>query len=404
MSKLKVMQRISYGCFLVGFVLPLLASHFVGMSLYQRPAITVPHVLLWVMGLFAGYAAYTMERKLPVSAPLWKKICGFLTGNPATIVFLGLLWGYIYYPTMEKHPIALRVNICMVLSLFLCGMQITLDDWKNIIRRPKLVASTVIVRWIVPPLIAFLLAQVLLRNLPRPVGGLLAIGMILIATTPTGVASNAMTLVAHGDLALSVSITAVNNVIAPFLQPVLVAVLAGTFLGKLNTWPLFVELLEIVLVPVIFGSIVGALFAKHVKKIKPLSGAIAVVCVAILMLANIARSMGTLLKQLWIIPWMLAATAVLAMAGLLTGYYLMKYFGFDTKQRVAACFGISVENGNLATVLALNHFGPLAALPSIFYGKLQQLLGIGIFVRKFQKMPELADQEPQPLAVAAAAK
>jgi BASS family bile acid:Na+ symporter len=403
-SSLKTLKWVSYACLLLGFLLPLITSHYVGMSLYQRPAITTLHVLLWAIGLIFCYCAHLREKNIPSAAPAWKKICGFVTANPATIVFLGLLWGYIYFPTMEKSPIALRVNICMVISLFLCGMQITKDDWKNIVRQPRIVAWTVVVRWIVPPLVAFLLAQILSRNLPRPIGGMLAIGMVLISTTPTGVASNAMTLVSRGDLALSVSITAVNNVIAPFLQPVLVAVLAGTFLGKLDTWPLFVELLEIVLVPVIFGSIVGAVFAKQVKGIRPLLGAIAVLCVSILMLANVARSMGTLLKQLWIIPWMLAATTSLALAGLLAGYYLMKFFGLNQKQRVAACFGVSVENGNLATVLALNHFGPLAALPSIFYGKLQQLLGIGIFVRKFQRIPELADEEPTAAMAAAGSK
>lgn len=394
MSNPKILKWSAQFCFVVGFLLPLVASRFVGMTMARRPAITAANILLWIAGLVLGYYAHLIEKKIPAPVPYWKKLCAFLTANPATIVFLGLLWGYIYYPTMERSPLALRVNIAMVLSLFICGMQITKADWANVVKQPKIVAWTVLIRWIVPPGVAFLIAQVLVRSLPQPIGGMLAIGMVLIATTPTGVASNAMTLVSRGDLALSVSITAVNNVIAPFLQPFLVAFIAGTFLGKLNVWPLFTELVQVVLVPVLLGSLIGAFIPALVKKVRPLLGGIAVLCLALLMMANIARSMGTLLRQLWIIPWMLGATFILTMAGFLAGYYLVKPLGFNQKQRVAACFGVAVENGNLATILALNHFGPLAALPSIFYGKLQQLVGIGFYVRKFQQMPELADAEP----------
>jgi predicted Na+-dependent transporter len=67
------------------------------------------------------------------------------------------------------------------------------------------------------------------------------------------------------------------------------------------------------------------------------------------------------------------------------------------KERVAATFNVAVENASLATVVAINHFGVLAALPAVFYGKMQHVFGIGIFVRKFQNMPELAEEQQQVL-------
>ena len=362
------------------------------MTIYKHPAITIFHALLWAAGLIAGHFAYLAEKKIPSDAPAWKKVCGS-DRQSGGHRFSGAVMGIRLLPHNgeESHCLAGEcIHGAVAIHLRNANHK---DDWKRIAGQPKVVALTVVLRWLVPPFVAFLTAQALVRCLPHPIGGMLGIGMLLIATTPTGVASNAMTLVSRGDLALSVSITTVNNVVAPFLQPALVALLAGTFLGKLNTWPLFVELLEIVLAPVILGSIVGAALADQVKRIKPALGAAAVLCVSMMMLANIARSMGTLLRQLWIIPWMVVATAILTLAGLLAGYYLPKYFGFNVKQRVATCFGVAVENGNLATVLALNHFGPLAALPSIFYGKLQNVIGMGLFVRKFQNMPELAEEQ-----------
>jgi BASS family bile acid:Na+ symporter len=133
-------------------------------------------------------------------------------------------------------------------------------------------------------------------------------------------------------------------------------------------------------------------------------GAVAVICLALIMLANISKGTGTLLKTLWILPWMFGACAVQAVVVLSAGYYLAKLMGFTVAQQAATCFNVAVENASLATVIAMAHFGPLAALPAIFYGKLQHMFGIGIFVRKFQNMPELRQEElPGTAATGAAA-
>jgi BASS family bile acid:Na+ symporter len=257
----------------------------------------------------------------------------------------------------------------------------------------------VLLRWVAPPLIAYILGHaILVRFLPQPAGNLLAIGMIVLATT--GSASNTMTLISRGDLALSVTVAAVNNIIAPFVQPFLITFLAVSFVGHTDTLAIFVELAEIVLAPIILGSIVGGIFPQQVKRINPCLGAIAVLCLSAVMLANISKGTSTLRKQLWILPWMIGACAVQAMAVLLVGYHVSKYFGFTMKQRVSATFDVAVENAALATIIAMNHLGPLAALPSIFYGKFQHMFGIGLFVRKFQNMQELAEEEQPAVRVA----
>jgi BASS family bile acid:Na+ symporter len=305
------------------------------------------------------------------------------------------LWGYVYYPTMEKSIFSKYVTVPLMISLFVCGIQISKENWKSIVQRPRFIAIGVLIRWVAPPVCAYILGQAILgRYLPQPAGGMLAIGMVILATTPTGPASNTMTLISRGDLALSVSVTAMNNILAPFLQPFLIALLAGSFIGHVNTRAIFVELIEMVLAPVILGSIVGGIYPEQVKKIKPALGAIAVLCLSFIMLANISKGTATLLKTLWIIPWMLGACAVQTVAVLCAGFYIPKLFRFTVKQRVATTFEVAVENASLATVVALNHFSPLAALPAIFYGKLQHMFGIGIFVRKFQNMPELTQEEP----------
>jgi BASS family bile acid:Na+ symporter len=85
--------------------------------------------------------------------------------------------------------------------------------------------------------------------------------------------------------------------------------------------------------------------------------------------------------------------------GLSLGYWVPKLAGFTHKQRVAACFEVGVENASLSMVVARNHFSPLAAIPAVLYGKIQNLLAISVFVSRFQKMK---DEEAPELAMAQA--
>ena len=405
MAREKALKWASYLCFIVGFLLPLVSSGAVGMSLYKRPLIPWLNAVLWAAGLIFGYSANTIEKKFSATTPLWVKLASFLTSQPANIVFLGLLWGYIYFPTMQNNFITNHVTVPLMLSLFVCGVQISKDHWVGIVKQPKFVFLSVLVRWVAPLFCAYVLGHfVLAKFLPQPAGNMLAIGMIILATTPTGPAGNTMAMIARGDLALSVSATAVNNIIAPFLQPFLIALFAGAFSGKVNTHAIFLELIEMVLAPVIIGSIVGSLYPQWAKRYRMGFGGIAVVCLALIMLSNISKGAGALLKDLWILPWMVGACAVQAVFVLYAGYLVPKYMGFNMRQRAATTFDVAVENASLATVIGLAHFGPLAALPAIFYGKLQHVFGIGIFVRKFQNMPELADEAAVPVAAKPAAK
>ena len=395
-SKAKTLSLISYLCLLVGFLLPFVSSGYVGMSLYKHPEMVAANAILWAVGLILGYIAHALDKKFPATMPAWARLASYMTGNAAVIVYLGLLWGYTYYPTMQNSYITNHVTYPLMLSLFVCGIQISKDHWVGIVRQPKFISLSVLVRWVAPLVSAYILGHfILARFLPHPAGDMLAIGMVILATTPTGPAGNTMVMIARGDLALSVSATAVNNVIAPFLQPFLIALFAGAFRGKVNTTAIFMELIELVLLPVILGSIIGGFYQERIKKYRMGLGAFAVVCLTFIMLANISKGAGALLRDLWILPWMLAACAAQAIFVLYAGYWIPKFFGFSMRQRVATTFDVAVENASLATVIGLAHFGPLAALPAIFYGKLQHVFGIGIFVRKFQNMPELLEEEQQ---------
>jgi BASS family bile acid:Na+ symporter len=358
------------------------------MPFSKHPLVSAAHVLLWALGLFVGYLAFLREKPAPSTTPSWRRAAAYITSIPATFVMLGLLFGFVYYPSVERSVVAGWVNILLMLTLFVMGVQITADDWKGILRHPKIVSVAVALRWICMPLLAYILANaLLLRFLSQPAASTLAVGLVILGTTPTGAASNTLTLISRGDLALSVSVTTFNTLLAPFLQPFLITLFVGK-VTRVDTFAIFLDLLEIVLVPVLAGSLIGWRWPGVVRKAKPALGAISVLCLCFIIMGNMSKGTATLLKQLWVLPLLAATCLIQGMAGLSLGYYAPKLFGFSHKQRVASCFEVGVENASLSMVIALKHFSPLAAIPAILYSKLQHMLAIGIFVSRFQRVAE----------------
>ncbi len=177
--------------------------------------------------------------------------------------------------------------------------------------------------------------------------------------------------------------------LAPFLQPLLILWLAGS-MAHLDANKIFMDLVQWVVVPVVAGTILGSIFPKPVSKIKPIFGPLAILCLTFIVMGTMSKGTSTLIKQFSILLYLVAVCLVQAFAGLLLGYFLPKYFGFNYAQRKATCFEVGVENAAMAMLLALKHFNPLTALPSIVYGKIQYIITSTIFVPRFQKIEDRA--------------
>jgi len=388
MNENSSLKYISPVCLWLGFFLPFAVSRGVGMPFGRYPWVPVVHVALWIIGLIAGYIAYVRAKQFSADTPGWIRFCGYITTIPANLVLLGLSFGYLYYPSIESSTYAKYCNYMLPITLLVMGAQITSKDWNHIARQPKAISVSVLLRWLVMPFCSYLMANfVLLRFLPQPAATSIAVGMIVLGTTPTGGASNTYTLISNGDLALSVTVTGVNTILSPFLQPFMIKLFVGK-VTHVNTLAIFIDLLEMVLAPVILGSIVGMLWPDFVKRVKPALGPLAVLIFGAMSLGNMSRGTAPLLRQLWILPVLLTVCVVQGLIGLYLGYYAPKLVGFNHKQRVASCFEVGVENASLATVIAITHFSPLTAIPCILYTKLQHVLAASIFVSKFQKFDE----------------
>lgn len=390
-------RRLNYfsqACLWIGFLIPLWLSRGIGMPLSRYPAAGVATVVLWAVGLLCGYVIFSRAKQRQLSGlNPWNRGCTYLTSIPATFVTLAIAFGYLFYPSVERNVVARVPNYLLMVALFAMGAHISSADWKGIWRQPRMVFIAVAIRWLTMPLAAYLLAHyVLLRFLSGPSATALAIGLVVLGSTPTGAASNTLTLISRGDLALSVSVTTLNTMLAPFLQPFLIYWFIGST-THVNTFNIFLDLVKTVLVPVLLGTLVGTYWAALAKQLKPTLSAVAVICLALIILGNMAKGTAPLLKQLWILPLTTAVLLVYGMFGLSLGYFLPKLFGFNHRQRVASCFEVGVENAALTQVLIFNHFTPFAAIPAILYGKVQNMLAITIFVARFQRVAERAEND-----------
>lgn len=249
--------------------------------------------------------------------------------------------------------------------MFGMGLTLSAADFREVFRRPKDVAIGVIGHYLIMPSIAYLLAIGL--NLPPEI----AVGVILVGCCPSGTASNVMTFLAKGDVALGVSIASVSTIIAPFATPALISLLAGKWMD-INAKSLFMDILQVVILPIVLGIIAKAIFRKQAEasvKALPLISTIAIVLiVAIVVGLNQPKIMSNGLL-------IFAAVILHNLLGYLLGYFFAKLFGMDLAKRKAVTLETGMQNSGLGAALAAAHFSPLAAVPSALFSVWHNLSG-----------------------------
>lgn len=237
------------------------------------------------------------------------------------------------------------------------GMTLTLDDFKNIARRPLALLLGVAAQFTIMPLTGYLLAVLL--GLPPE----LAIGMILVGAAPGGTASNVMVYLAKGDTALSVAMTTTSTLLAPLLTPLLVLWLGGSFL-PVSGGSLFISIVQVVLVPVVVGALLRFFLPRIVDAILPALPLVSVLGITAVVVTVVGGSADTLLS----VGLLLIVAVILHnCAGLTFGYIIAKLCRQPVAGRRAISIEVGMQNSGLAATLATAHFSPAAALPAAMF-------------------------------------
>ncbi len=307
-------------------------------------------------------------------------IVKFITKYFSVWIILGVIAAY-YNPGPFK-PLAKYVPYCIMAVMLSMGLTVSIGDFKLVFSRPKDVFWGIVLRYMIMPVIAFLLTKIL--NLP-PV---LAAGLILVGCCPSGVASNVMTFLAKGDTALSITVSSLNTVIAPFITPFMFAFLVGSIV-PVDAGAILFDILKIVLVPVFLGAVIRAVASDFVDRIMPIIPIVSVIAIFITTSSGFALSAGSLANVAWI-----AVVAVFLhnILGLTTGYWAARGVGMNHFKAKALSFEIGMENGGLAMALALAHLAPLAFIPAAIFNLVHNLTGpiLASYWREQEEKKELA--------------
>lgn len=264
--------------------------------------------------------------------------------------------------------------IAPLLGVVMLGMGLTLQpaDFRRVLRRPGDVLAGAAAQWLLMPPGAWALAVVL--RLPPE----LAAGVILVGAAPGGTASNVVTLLARGDVALSVSITAVTTLAAPLVMPFWVLALLGEQI-QVGFWTLFRQIALIVLIPVLCG----VLLRQFLDRLAPRTTAeavrvfpmISMLAIAVIVAAIVAINVDALARL-----GLPLAMAVLLHNGLgLAGGAVTGHLIGMTPDRIrTCCFEVGMQNSGLAVALAVAHFGPAAALPGALFSVWHNVTGAAL--------------------------
>ena len=139
-------------------------------------------------------------------------------------------------------------SVFLGVIMFGMGLTIKMEDFRIVFSRPKEVVIGAVAQYTIMPVVAWILCKVM--NLPAD----LALGVILVGCCPGGTASNVITYIAGGDVALSVGMTIVSTLAAPLATPFLVYVLAGAWV-EVSFWAMVLSVIKVILVPVLLGII-----------------------------------------------------------------------------------------------------------------------------------------------------
>jgi len=272
---------------------------------------------------------------------------------------------FAYFFPFHLSGLTKFITPTLGIIMFGMGMTTTPEDFKRVFKRRGDVIVGTTAQYAIMPLLGYLIARAL------GLEPILAAGVVLVGSCPGGTASNVITYLARGDLALSVSLTAVSTMLSPVLTPVLTYVYAGTWVD-VPVGGLFLSTFEIVLVPVVAGiALRWALREKSraAAVLMPSVSALGIIFVVGVIVAANAENIKTA-------GLMTALAVVLHNAlGLVGGSSVARLYGMSGPARRAVAIEVGMQNSGLGVALALAHFGPLAALPGAIFSVWHNLVG-----------------------------
>lgn len=295
-----------------------------------------------------------------------KGICDFFSRYVGAIVLLTAAVSLLA-PASFNWLDAVYINPLLGLVMFGMGLTLNPADFKVVFSRPKDVIIGCLAQFIIMPLTAWVLAKGFHLS-PE-----LALGVILVGCCPGGTASNVMTYLAKGDLALSVGMTATSTVLAPFLTPLLTKLMAGTFV-HVDALSMFFSIVQVVILPIVVGFMVQKYLPKFTSRAVGYLPAFSSLAITLIVGIVVSHNAEKLLTSGLLI---ILVVMLHNICGLLLGFSIGKLLKLEYKKCVAISIEVGMQNSGLASSLATLHFAtfPMATIPGAIFSVWHNISG-----------------------------
>lgn len=265
---------------------------------------------------------------------------------------------------MESSFLSLvLLPLALAIIMMGLGLSLTIDDFKRVVVYPKAVIIGLICQMLVLPTICFFIAK------GFGLAPELAVGLMLLSAAPGGPTANLYSHIAKGDVALNISLTAINSIISLFTIPLIVNFAIASFLQTDQVVPIqfkkVIEVCIIVLLPVSIGMLLrskASRLAAQLEKPVKIASAIFLVLVIILTVLKERKHISQDFQQVGM------AALLLNVLSMGVGYFIPRLFNLGKKQAIAIGMEIGIHNGTLAIYIALSVIGnSVMSVPPVIY-------------------------------------
>ena len=298
-----------------------------------------------------------------------KKLCHYISEYMGLLVLAAALLA-VACPSLLEGIRPTTINYLLGVVMFGMGLTLSLKDFKVVFSHPRDVLTGCLAQFTIMPLLAYALAR--LFRLDEA----LALGVVLVGCCPGGTASNVITFLARGDLALSVGMTGVSTLLAPLLTPLLTWALAGKSVD-VDVASMFLSSLWVVIVPIVAGLLVKRLWPRFTEQATDYLPAFSSLAIAFIVAIIIAANAEKLLTGGLVIVLVVMLHNV---CGLGLGYVIGQLLGLASPKKKAISIEVGMQNSGLASSLATIHFAayPLATVPGALFSVWHNLSGAAV--------------------------
>ena len=295
-----------------------------------------------------------------------KKLCDYISKYMGVMVLVVAAVA-LFWPTSFLGIDTWAINPMLGVIMFGMGLTLSPQDFRIVLSRPKDILIGCLAQFTVMPLLALGLSWAF--ALPKE----LALGVILVGCCPGGTASNVITYLAKGDLALSVGMTATSTLLAPLLTPLLVWLLAGTMV-QVDTIGMLLSIVYVVIAPIAVGLIFQRYLPQFTKAIVPYLPAFSSIAIALVVGIIVAHNADRLL-----VGGLIVVLVVILhnLCGLSLGYITGRLLNLPEAKKRAISIEVGMQNSGLASSLATLHFAayPLATIPGAIFSVWHNISG-----------------------------